>query len=316
MERNRNYLYRVGKGNENSITELLCNLMRHKYIRDIILTGLGVEQINKIQYKDIKTQFKIDTIIPDIIIENNDVLIYIEVKINPVTPLQHSQKTIYLETINESEKGYKKIVFLIPENYRYEKDIDKLDNTIRVNWRELLEFIENNDIGKEESVISEILAYIKEKTVFKPININFSGEEIALFNNKDLHIAVKLLFKFDKLIEESKDEIINKLENRYALGKIENTEWGKGIWIYNENNSIFIGLNFNNEEYTYSVSLNKNNYNLDSITKKNDIYDNDEHYLIKIDKYTLCGEDETKSLFVKEVTEIINKYESYRINDI
>jgi len=83
MNRERNILYKVAVSNENTITEVFVNLLRWKFVRDILLKSIGLgEYIDLIDYEDISTQV---TIIQqkrvDIVIENNDLVIYIENKI-------------------------------------------------------------------------------------------------------------------------------------------------------------------------------------------------------------------------------------------
>ncbi len=78
MERADNMLYKAVKGDENSVTELLCNLMSRRYLLELILKLLSVPEkdIEHIKFTDIQTQSKIGEVgIPDIVIENKDVII-------------------------------------------------------------------------------------------------------------------------------------------------------------------------------------------------------------------------------------------------
>jgi hypothetical protein len=58
VDRQSNIFYRITRDNENSSTELLCNLLRSKYIRDICLRYFDIPEIllDKIDIHNIHTQ--------------------------------------------------------------------------------------------------------------------------------------------------------------------------------------------------------------------------------------------------------------------
>jgi hypothetical protein len=91
MKRDDNIFYRLTKENENSTTELLCNLLRTKYIRNICLKFFGIPDkiIEGITIHNINTQKLSRTEgIPDIIIQDTDCYYIIENKIRINTGLQ------------------------------------------------------------------------------------------------------------------------------------------------------------------------------------------------------------------------------------
>ncbi len=323
MSRLENIFYRAVKGDENSVTELFCNLMATKYIRDAILYGLGIDEkaIPLIRYEDISTQTKIDDCgIPDIVIENREVYIYIEVKTNPFTEVQQSQLTSYPKKIKNSEKSYSQLVFLIPSNYRHYHELNNIitdghdkNRGINIkNWDYLLEYLYNLEIDKNSSSVKEVLDFIQHVTVKRAVTISFTCEEVAImYNNEDLNNTVSLLFKLNKLFNDTKDKVLSQINTgTYSLGKLEFEEWGQGFWLNSSTDSIFVGMNFGNEENTFSVAFETKKYNIPEISQL-PLSISEGWSLAKIDKYVLTDKDSDKK-FINSVVEIINKYQLYK----
>ena len=83
MTRENNIFYRLTKENENTTTELLCNLLRTKYIRNICLRYFDISEeiIENISIENISTQKSFDKEgILDIIIQNKDSYYIIGIK--------------------------------------------------------------------------------------------------------------------------------------------------------------------------------------------------------------------------------------------
>jgi hypothetical protein len=81
--REKNIFYKLTSENENATTELLCNLCKYDDHKNAIMDVLTLSDM-QINFDDISTQQSIseNKKIPDIVIENNNIIIYIENKID------------------------------------------------------------------------------------------------------------------------------------------------------------------------------------------------------------------------------------------
>ena len=93
--RQRNYFVGAVKGDENNVTELLANLMRHRYMRTVILEQLGLERdvIDRVAYEHISTQVSVKGVgQPDLVVECPDLLLmFVEVKTKSETRVEKNQ---------------------------------------------------------------------------------------------------------------------------------------------------------------------------------------------------------------------------------
>jgi hypothetical protein len=81
--REHSLFYKLTHENENAATELLCNLCWYDEYRKIIFEGLCLNDF-PINFDDIQTQQSISKSrkLPDITIENDQIKVYIENKVN------------------------------------------------------------------------------------------------------------------------------------------------------------------------------------------------------------------------------------------
>jgi len=123
----KNLFYRVAK-DENSTTEILCNLMNFKIFREKFLAiFLSPELINKISFEDFETQVRLNEGQPDIIIENEIIKVIIEIKTEKYTTLTDNQPEGYINNLLTQKIENKWLIFILPKGYIYEKNItDKL----------------------------------------------------------------------------------------------------------------------------------------------------------------------------------------------
>ena len=129
MSRQKNIFYKVAK-DENSTTEIFCNLLGNKFFRDKFLEKfLDQKFISNIRYEeDINTQYCSTHGRPDLIIENETVKIIVEVKIDKYRGLTPKQPDGYLKELEESAQNNKWLIFLIPKGYVHfgEDDLEKI----------------------------------------------------------------------------------------------------------------------------------------------------------------------------------------------
>ena|ERR1035437_2753522 len=335
MQRKDSILYRTTKDNEDSITELLCNLMREKYVRDILLLNLKIplEIINDIKLEDISTQLNLlESGKPDICIQNKTILIYIENKIYSHTNLPNNQIISYIEKLKGSKNKHRQMIYLIPKGYIH---IDAINFACEQNsfckivyWEDFLESVSKYEISESNLVFRECFRFIEDKLLSKSISIKFKIEEIIMmYNTKDLIAANSLFIKLRELLEKANPIIVdelNKVRNDFShsdwsgfdRGYESENEKGKYLNYKGVSEKIFYGLNFNivrdkpeNKDYLLAVAISLDIIDLnkmgDLINEKDYITDTEWCY-IKMDKFNLSEENASEA-FANNVIQIIKK---------
>ena len=341
MTRKDNIFYKLTKENENSATELLCNLFRTKYMRTICLGFFNITDnaINCINIENITTQKSFDENgIPDIIIKNSDCYYIIENKIKIGTELQENQKTSYIDSIKKSKKRFTGYIFIIPKNYVHEYKINELkknNNFINiVYWEEFLKYLVDLEIQDESPIVKESLDYlikvVIKTSLYNEENFLSPYEVIMLYNSKDVLESLKLCSNVFNKMKYIENDILkikglkpgtdsNNISNFDSIGK---------YYFYDgkKEECIFTGLNLNlmnynaidihdntkkAENYVFSISFLKsylkNNLQLDI-----DYFDDNEWLYFPLNKKLLIKEDNTKSL--KE--EIVNIIENVFLKNV
>jgi len=219
MNRERNILYKVAVSNENTITEVFVNLLRWKFVRDILLKSIGLgEYIDLIDYEDISTQV---TIIQqkrvDIVIENNDLVIYIENKIHENTQLQESQSTIYYESLSRKYQKTKIMLYLIPEEYIHvDKLMDKNNNqniiTIKTYWHNAFYHILKTEVQEANIILKESIDFMLKSLSLLTTKKAFTKQEAFIMFDKS---TIKTVYDLLKKIERYSGVIIEKIYNKY-----------------------------------------------------------------------------------------------------
>jgi len=319
MDRDSNIFFNITQENEDTSTDLLCNILRTKYIRDITLDFIGISKksLDTITLEHIFTRKGIDGVgIPDITIENDDTFFFIENKIHVNTDLQDSQITTYPDFIyNKKYKVYKGYIFLIPKNYEHEIEINesmkKYPFITKIYWEDLLKYLYKLEIQNESPVISEVLNflnYLVSNEFVLETKLNIS-EVVMLYNPKDIYSALSLVYKINRLADIAAEKIVEKFGQDFCIDRTQRDLKGQGIYLkYNNKPAIFIGLNpflyeEQNGDFVLSVALYrktlKENINI------NDYYSDDEGWLyIKMDRKRFTEEDQ-ENLYVKDVVDII-----------
>jgi len=331
MNRSDNIFYKLTKENENSTTELLCNLLRTKYIRNICFEFFGISKniFESIKLENITTQKSFDKEgIPDIIIQNRESYYIIENKIRKNTILQENQKNGYITNIKNAYKSGKDVgyIFIIPENYVHKNELMRLqeekNNFIKIiEWENFLKHLLNLEIQNESPVISESLNYLidiilKDTSLYNEEILFTPYEVVMLYNPKDVLESLKVCEKIFKRIKLIEEKLLEIKEFKLSPGRDNNlTEYNEGIgkyFSYNGNECIFIGLNMNLitcnkvdinddtknvEDYLFSLAFTK--YYLKpelSIPDNINYFDDDEYIYIPLNKKYLVDEKNTGSL--------------------
>jgi hypothetical protein len=249
-EREENLFYKLTSDNENATTELLCNLCKFDIYREYILNKLKLDN-NLISYNDIDTQYKIPgkRKKPDIVIENIKMKIFIENKVSKYRRIELSQLNTYPEHLNEIKNKKVKLIFLIPNGYKYEykiKDVKKKYKFIAIiYWDDLLEDLRYKNKIICSEILTESISFF-EKILNTMQEIQFDQEEINLMSN------IKKLVMESTAIGKCLDifyDIICQLKEKPNLHfKKRENPWpevsknGIGYWFYQEN--CYIGYSF------------------------------------------------------------------------
>jgi len=275
MKRGNNIFNGLSRKDENAATEMLCNLLQVKYVRDVCLQFLGLEQkaIDSIDAKDITSQHSLEDVgIPDIEISNTDYYYIIENKIRKNTPLQESQKTTYITKIKNSPAREKGFIFIIPKDYNHTNEIDALRNNetdVEIKyWDELLAHLYSKELDKWSPLIAHSLEFLSDLILEQTTDTRFTPYEVAmLYNPKDAYESIKMARKVFYLIKNKEDgdvlrNVLNKLDKDFDGGDDKydiTSDWKNKIGKYFRYKSpnkpaIFCGLSFDlldeNPQYT------------------------------------------------------------------
>lgn len=330
-----NIFHRVSKKDENTATELLANLMQLKYFRDSFLEMLDIPpQRDKdfkdtIKKQDISTQYT-DTSSgrPDLVIKNDDCLIYIENKTRLQTSLQPTQTTLYLEDIEFESRPFKKMVFLVPDNYCHLselKDHEKKKPFCKVLiWQEFLDKIYKKEFHKWNSLVDHSLNYLSEIIRGIETKPSLNLEEVALLMNpKDLVVANSLFYKFHEIFHDIDARIVNNLGNYFspsdwAWGERDNTPIKRGKYInFKNERSIFYGFSFEileqfpeKEDYLFGVAIHRAIIDPNAVDAEENgckPFLMDEWYYLKLDKYGYINIEEPTKM-IDDIVVAIKKF--------
>jgi hypothetical protein len=328
MERATSIFYKMTRRDENSVTELLCNLFRIKYFRDICLEFLGIDKkfLDEISLENIKTQFKTDKSgIPDMVIETANLQYIIENKIQPSVDLQENQKENYTDFLLKFQKiqgkhiGY---IFLIPEDYGYEDEIEEIKQkhtfVQKYYWQDFLKYLYNKELDKDSPIIKEGLQYFSEFIQKDETDLALNIREVAImYDPKTIYGVLGLVEKVRGIVENSLEKVVKKMGDNYSEGSGQNDQNGQG-WelMYKKRGAIFVGINPSlcdeqNGDFVFSIALLKKHLKENTIIDSNKFkhFSDDEYIYICIDR-KLFIEDDKEQLLADEIINILkNVYE-------
>ena len=282
MVSSKNLFYRITAENENAVTEVLCNLMKHRFIRDIVIRffipDVSESALDSISEEGIIPQKRIeDGGQPDLKIKSHQIYIIVENKIrnrtNP-TPLELSS---YITKVKSSAAEFKRLVYLIPQDYssfQLLKDIEKENsNIVSVRkWEDFLLAQKRTEVGDLSQYFQDAIDYFSslidlhviEDTQLEPMevamvyepNIMFTaistGEKLERrFKNIERQLVATIIPMFNSEIIITPGE---KQTNSYGIGRYINLKHN------NKNNSVFYGFSnlpdkSQNDKYSFSVAF-------------------------------------------------------------
>jgi hypothetical protein len=285
IEMVRNNLFQNIVNDENSFTELLCNLLSLKDLqfKEKFFKFLGIK--NPEEY-DFDTQYRTDKEQnngrPDLIISSNETIFFIENKVNN-TRLTKNQPKGYLKELVQMDCKEKNLYFIIPKYYSHKDELN--DRLIKFNkdskictkilfWDDFFEKWKREDFSEKNDILFHFFQLIKEW---------FGYDHIILPKKGDIEMNVKefgkQLFDFEltvstvealirsngfktkpiKLRGEIGFHILDKKDNILGYFEIWNALWAaKGdIFVFiPENDCDFVKkeFEFDGRSYPY-ISL-------------------------------------------------------------
>ena len=218
MTRETNIFYRIVR-DENSATELLCNLMRYSAFRLALLEKLfpGSPYINSITHDDITTQttLKENNGRPDLIISSRNVYAVIEVKVDLARGLTDNQPDGYAAHLfkNEANCSESWLSFLVPKGWEHCQFIkDKFEaikagaannrvKTSIVYWDDILDLIEQNNLDELNPFFKDFHQLLA--SWYRPTPVKFTTTQIRMLFKKDIPQALASL---DDVIDQILDK--------------------------------------------------------------------------------------------------------------
>lgn len=209
MTRPVNLFYRIVR-DENSTTELLCNLLAFKSFRDCFLRKIlppeSLDLLGAFDYGHINTQFDFgENGIPDLVIDDEEnAIIVIEVKIRDAS-LTDNQPKGYLKHLNSEKCPHKNkwIVLLAPESYARRsdwedsvRDYGAIKNKM-ITWEEIISMVEEYDLGELNHGFKDFFNLLKSWYL---CDVHFNTQEILImFKEESARAFSKLLKTIDRV---------------------------------------------------------------------------------------------------------------------
>jgi hypothetical protein len=204
MPRAANIFYNLVT-DENSTTELLCNLMRFSVFRTPFLRQFLTETLaTEVAWEDFETQVEIEgSGRPDLQIQTKDVLALIEIKVTLGAGLTVNQPEGYIEFLRSQNALDRWLVFLVPKSWECIGDLKsgfekaaETDNSTKVQtriifWENVLEIFEKNDLVALNPFLHDFYDLLMAR--FGPKPLVFPVKEIFMLFSSELPTALSHL---------------------------------------------------------------------------------------------------------------------------
>lgn len=245
MERLENIFFNLAK-NENTMTELLCNILRFDRVRQPIFELLLSPKVaSQIRYEDIKTQTKltVGNGRPDIEIINEIVRAFVEVKVNVGLGCTENQPGTYIKELRKGPTDGRLLffVFLVPKRWklRKQKEAELRQEGLRrsaqvqskiVFWEDVLETLRANPQARSiRPILDEYEQLLSGMFIFN--TVEFSSGELDMLYAKGTAAG---LLKLYKLVDEF------HAKGAYPKSRIEGTADEFGFYFNNERGEMIL----------------------------------------------------------------------------
>ena len=290
--------------NENTLTELLCNLSKYLGFRRVLTEGinaaLGLECL--VYGPDEITSQERDPSAgqPDIRIDSSDTLILIECKVDNCG-LTSKQIEEYPKLIGSSKKKHSGLLFLVPEDYQH---IDIIQDIIERHkgqagfisistWNNLIARLCYYGLAETNDIFKDFLDLLGQW--FEPISIDFTKGELDMLFNKEVgksySALIDLVDSIYEIVAKTYSCSRSRISDEYGLYVKDN----KGSQI------LWFGIYYAYWEatgYPLCIGLLKNKQKPASIPDsiiENTIEDNFWNYY-SVEKELLIAKENTKTL--------------------
>jgi hypothetical protein len=200
---------------EDSTTELLCNLMQFAAFRRPLLTQiLSEKSAAQVTFEDIDTQLDLKgSGRADIVIKNDEILALVEVKVTQFQGLTDNQPKGYFSYLLKDKTPKRWLLFLVPQAWVYLSDLEASLKSLTVSnrdggvlskvvfWEDVLDVIEKNDLQAMNPFLGDFYDLLVAR--LRPPAIVFSTREVLMLFSKEFPTA---LSKLDQLIVQIKDK--------------------------------------------------------------------------------------------------------------
>lgn len=215
---------------EDSTTELLCNLMRFAaFRRPLLARFLSEASAKQIAYEDVETQVDLGRFgRPDVIIRNDELCALVEVKVTQYQGPTGSQPEGYFSFLLKDKTPERWLIFLVPEGWVYLRSLEESlgllnaahrDGSIRTRvmyWEDVLAVIEENDLQALNPFLGEFHQLLVAR--LRPMATVFSKMEVIMLFSKDFRAALSALRNLDQLIGQ-----IQEKSSAYKKSRLERT---------------------------------------------------------------------------------------------
>jgi hypothetical protein len=185
---------------ENSTTELLCNLMRFSAFRTPFLRQFLSETVaSEVTGDDFDTQVDLGACgRPDLRIRNKDLVALIEVKVTTGLSLTANQPAGYAEFLTKQNAPERWLVFLVPKLWipldGLKKSLSTIVNSVHthiIHWEDVTEIIETNDLGALNPFLNDFYKLLMARIA--PKSVVFTTKEIVMLFTKEIPAALSRL---------------------------------------------------------------------------------------------------------------------------
>jgi hypothetical protein len=221
MPRAENVFYNLAT-DENSTTELLCNLMRFSAFRTPFLRLFLPEAAARdVAWEDFDTQLATTGGgRPDLQIKNNDIVALIEIKVSAgLGPTPH-QRRGYFEFLQQQDTAECWLIFLVPRNWAHGEELNrelaelagaagpgKRIGARVIHWNDVIDVIEKNDLAALNPFLNDFYELLVAR--FAPKFVAFTAREMQMLFSNEIPSALARL-----------QQIVDSVRDRSTTGRV------------------------------------------------------------------------------------------------
>jgi len=222
MPRAENVFYNLVT-DENSTTELLCNLMRFSAFRiPFLRLFLPEATATEVVWEDFDTQLATTGGgRPDLQIRNNDFVALIEIKVSAGLATTPHQRRGYFEFLRKQDARECWLIFLVPRNWAHRDELNRelaeLAGTVGpgktigarvIHWNDVIDVIEKNDLAALNPFLNDFHKLLAAR--FAPKFVAFTAREMQMLFSNEIPSALARL-----------QQIVDAVRDRSTMGRVK-----------------------------------------------------------------------------------------------